>query len=108
MDGDNIDVMVKGKGEEMRRTFLFLFVVFMIFGGWAETTNVVASQCWAITRSGNRCKRRAIPNARYCRQHSDVRISSKTVERCRSMTTNDVQCREVPLPNSSYCKDHFK
>lgn len=27
-------------------------------------------QCWAVTRSGNRCKRRARPGERYCRQHA--------------------------------------
>lgn len=29
-------------------------------------------RCEAITLSGNRCKRRAIPGCKYCRQHAAI------------------------------------
>ena len=35
------------------------------------TTNVVV-RCAAVTKAGNQCMRRAIPDGRYCRQHSFI------------------------------------
>jgi len=58
----------------------------------AATNDVIVTQCWAMTKSGNCCKRRAVPNARYCKQHSADRTPSKAVDRCHSMTTNGGQC----------------
>lgn len=43
----------------------------------AVATNVPAAkvprqQCEAVTKSGNRCKRNAVPGARLCRQHQKI------------------------------------
>jgi len=92
----------------MRKVIAFLLVVFSVAVGLAATNEVVVSQCWAMTKSGNRCKRRAVPNERYCKQHSADRAPSKVPDRCRSMTTNGVQCSRAPLPNRNYCKEHLK
>lgn len=72
----------------------------------AVTNEIV--QCWAVTKSGNRCKRRAVVNERYCKQHSATRTSSTQPDRCRSMTTNGVRCAEKPVLNRAYCQQHLK
>ena len=46
------------------------------------TTNAPAAmlprqQCEAVTKSGNRCKRNAVPGARLCRQHQKIAKQSK-------------------------------
>jgi hypothetical protein len=65
-------------------------------------------RCWAVTQSGNRCKRRAVSGCRYCKQHSAERTLKRDFPRCRSMSTNDVQCSSAPLPSKSYCQEHLK
>ena len=72
------------------------------------THQVNCSRCWAVTKSGNRCKRRAASGCRYCKQHSADRVPKRNVSQCRSMTTNDVQCSNASMPNKSYCKEHVK
>ena len=72
------------------------------------TEQVNCSRCWAVTKSGNRCKRRAASGCRYCKQHSVDRTPKRNVSQCRSMTTNDVQCSNASMPNKSYCKEHVK
>ena len=72
------------------------------------TQQVNCSRCWAVTKSGNRCKRRAVSGCRYCKQHSADRAPKRNVSQCRSMTTNDVQCSNASMPNKSYCKEHVK
>ena len=67
-----------------------------------------ASRCWAVTKSGNRCKRRAVSGCRYCKQHSADRAAKRNYSRCRSMTKKDVQCSNAPLPGKSYCQEHLK
>ena len=71
----------------------------------ASTNDVV--QCWSITKSGNRCKRRAVANERYCKQHAADRTSNKQPNFCRSMTTNGVQCAEKPMTKRNYCQRHL-
>ena len=68
----------------------------------------VQGQCWAVTQSGARCKRRARPGARYCKQHSADVTPKKAPERCRSMTENGGQCSEKPVPGKNYCEKHLK
>ena len=65
------------------------------------------SQCWAMTKSGNRCKRRARPNERYCKQHSASASSAKPPTRCRSMTESLTQCEEKPVEGKNYCQKHL-
>lgn len=63
-------------------------------------------QCWAVTQSGNRCKRRARPGERYCRQHAASVVPKVTPDRCRSMTQKGERCNEKPAPGSNYCPRH--
>ena len=65
-------------------------------------------QCWSVTKSGNRCKRRARPNERYCKQHSESVSPSKPIEQCRSMTKSGIQCKDKPMKGKSYCSKHCK
>ena len=74
----------------------------------AKTAGDVQCQCWAVTQSGARCKRRARPGARYCKQHSADVTPKKAPERCRSMTENGGQCSEKPVPGKNYCEKHLK
>ena len=64
-------------------------------------------QCWSVTQSGNRCKRRAAPGERYCRQHAASAVPSKPVVRCRSMTPEGIQCAEKPVEGKRYCQKHL-
>lgn len=72
------------------------------------TEQVNCSRCWAVTKSGNRCKRRTASGCRYCKQHSVDRTPKRKVSQCRSMITNDVQCSNAPVPEKNYCKEHLK
>ena len=71
-----------------------------------RTEPPTVSQCWAMTQSGNRCKRRARPGERYCKQHSSQKPTAKNGERCRSMTEDGKQCEEKSAPGRRYCKKH--
>lgn len=64
-------------------------------------------QCWAVTKSGNRCKRRARPNEKYCKQHSANVSPTKPISRCRSMTEAGAQCQEKPVEGTCYCSKHL-
>ena len=107
----------------MRTSMIFLMMAatlmcfFVVEGKTKESTlhiennvtqQVNCSRCWAVTKSGNRCKRRAASGCRYCKQHSADRIPKRNVSQCRSMATNDVQCSNIPMPNKSYCQEHVK
>lgn len=77
-------------------------------GGANETKDSqVQCQCWAVTKSGNRCKRRARPNERYCKQHSASVSPTKPIPRCRSMTEAGTQCEEKPVDGKCYCSRHL-
>ena len=81
-------------------------------GGFIETalpTNATARvQCWAQTKSGNRCKRRAVSGERYCRQHSATIAPKKPLEKCRSFTDGGKPCDVKPVEGGIYCKGHLK
>ena len=74
----------------------------------AKPEDKAECQCWAVTKSGTRCKRRARPGVRYCKQHSADVTPKKAPERCRSMTENGGQCSEKPVPGKNYCEKHLK
>ncbi len=77
-------------------------------GGASETKDTqIQCQCWAITKSGNRCKRRARPNERYCKQHSASVSPTKPIPRCRSMTEAGTQCQEKTVDGKFYCSKHL-
>lgn len=107
----------------MRTLMIFLMMAatlmcfFVVEGKTKESTphienNVTqqdnGSRCWAMTKSGNRCKRRATSGCRYCKQHSADRVPKRKISQCRSITTDDVQCSNAPMPNKNYCKEHMK
>ena len=73
-----------------------------------QSTNATARvQCWAQTKSGNRCKRRAVCGERYCRQHSATIAPKKPLEKCRSFTDGGKPCDVKPVDGCSYCERHF-
>ena len=88
------------------RRLSFAFAALVLSAAAVAATNEVA-QCWAVTKSGSRCKRRAAPETRYCRQHAATRELKDTPPQCGSMTTNGVPCRAAPLPNRRYCAEHM-
>lgn len=88
------------------KTQLLIIAALLSFAGLAATNDY--ARCWAVTQSGNRCKRRAVSNERYCHQHSAARETKGEQDRCRSMTTNGVQCTGKPMSNRSYCVMHMK
>ena len=95
----------------MKRTILLLALSLSAVG-WAEDAEVPKQerervQCWAVTKSGNRCKRRAAAGKRYCRQHAAEVKPQKRPERCRSMTEDGKQCESKPLEGKSYCEKHI-
>ncbi len=63
-------------------------------------------QCHSVTNSGTRCKRRARPNSRYCKQHSSSVVPKKEIRRCRFMADEGTQCTAETKPNSRYCLQH--
>ena len=74
-----------------------------------QSTNAMCRvQCWAQTKSGNRCKRRAVSGERYCRQHSATIAPKKQPEKCRSLTEDGKPCEVKPVEGGIYCKGHLK
>ena len=74
----------------------------------AKPEDARAGQCWSATKSGNRCKRRAAPKERYCRQHAADSAPAKTPDRCRSFTEGGTRCNAKPVPGRNYCEKHMK
>ena len=98
----------------MKHWLILLLVTFAVSSAPADDKTAVKREkapppqpCWAVTRSGNRCKRRAAPGERYCRQHAASVAPSKPVARCRSMTPEGTQCAEKPVEGGRYCKKHL-
>lgn len=74
----------------------------------ADTNTPVRVQCFSQTQSGTRCKRRAVPGERYCRQHSPVAPVKAAVERCWSLLPDGSRCPERPPAGKRYCDKHAK
>ena len=87
------------------RRLSFALAAVVLAAAAVAAANEIA-QCWAVTKSGTRCKRRAAPETRYCRQHTATRELKDTPPQCSSVTTNGVPCRAAPLPNHRYCAEH--
>ena len=87
------------------RRLSFALAAVVLAAAAVAAANEIA-QCWAVTKSGTRCKRRAAPETRYCRQHTATRELKDTPPQCSSVTTNGVPCRAAPLPNRRYCAEH--
>lgn len=94
----------------MKRVVLLLVLSFCMVGlsGDAEAPKQERVQCWAMTKSGNRCKRRAAAGRRYCHQHAADVKPKKEQERCRSMTEDGKQCEAKPVKGKSYCEKHLE
>lgn len=91
-------------------TFLLLLSVLTVVDVLNATSSIGGQevvQCCSITNSGTRCKRRARPNTRYCKQHASSVIPKKKVARCRSILDNGTQCCEDAQTNSRYCLQHL-
>ena len=74
-----------------------------------QSTNATSRvQCWAQTKSGNRCKRRAVCGERYCRQHSSTFAPTKHLEKCRSFAEDGKPCEAKPVDGRNYCERHLK
>ena len=73
-----------------------------------STNTTVRVQYWAQTKSGNRCKRRAVSGERYCRQHSATIAPKREPEMCRSFTDDGKPCDAKPAEGSNYCERHLK
>ena len=72
-----------------------------------RVTNVVERvQCWAQTKSGTRCKRRAVKGERYCRQHSADKTVKVAPEKCRSFDESGKPCENKPVQDRNYCEKH--
>ena len=86
------------------------------------------ARCKALTKSGEQCKKRAMPALEYCSIHKasaekgvqahieeDIgagdekepdAISDKTRTRCKGSTKSGGQCRKRAVPGSEYCSIH--
>ena len=72
------------------------------------TNGVERVQCWAQTKSGTRCKRRAAPGGRYCRPHAAELAPKSAPEKCRSFTEDGRPCAAKPVERRNYCEKHLK
>ena len=94
----------------MKRVILLLALSLSMIG-WTDESETPKQekervQCWARTKSGNRCKRRAAAGKRYCHQHASS-VNPKTEQnRCRSMTEEGKQCESKPVEGKNYCEKH--
>lgn len=74
----------------------------------AKQVIVSQEQCWSVTKSGNRCSRRARPCERYCKQHSPEAPIKNPPKQCMSMTEKGLQCAKKPADGKRYCARHAK
>lgn len=74
-------------------------------------TNGVAAvvqrvQCHSVTKSGNRCKRKAAPGKLYCRQHAAQALATKPSDTCSYIFDDGKRCSETPVTGSRFCVKH--
>ena len=93
----------------MKRALLLLALSLSMvgFSGESEAPKQERTQCWAVTKSGNRCKRRAPSGKRYCHQHASTVNSKAEQKRCRSMTEAGKRCESTPVEGKNYCEKHM-
>lgn len=58
-------------------------VVSVIAATNAPAEKVSRQQCEAVTKSGNRCKRNAIPGEKLCRQHKKIAVRKSSTDSAR-------------------------
>ena len=76
-----------------------------------SSTNGVAAvaqrvQCHSVTKSGNRCKRKAVPGKLYCRQHAAQSPSAKPSETCAYISDDGKRCTASAASGSRFCAKH--
>lgn len=96
----------------MKRMVLLLALSLAMIG-WVDEPEALKqekerTQCWAMTQSGNRCKRRAAAGKRYCHQHAADVKPKKEPARCRSIAEDGKQCEAKPVEGKSYCEKHME
>jgi diacylglycerol O-acyltransferase len=86
------------------------------------------SRCKALTKSGGKCKKRALPGSEYCKVHQvyteedsrverdeefrvedeeeSDRVADVGTSRCKEVTRSGRQCKRRAMPGSPYCKLH--
>ncbi len=67
---------------------------------------VVRVQCHSVTKSGNRCKRKAPPGKMYCRQHSAPLPSTTTPVTCSHVSDDGKRCTATAAQGSWFCSQH--
>jgi hypothetical protein len=97
-------------------TFLMAFAVALsaCAGDGAKvvsSTNGVAAaarrvQCHSVTRSGNRCKRKAAPAKLYCRQHAAQSSAAKPSDACAYISDDGKRCAASASSGSRFCAKH--
>jgi len=99
----------------MKIPILILSLVLSAFA-WAEpivaSTNAISNvraswQCHSVTKSGNRCKRKAAPNQLYCRQHAASTAVKQHPASCCYLDDADVRCKAKAMDGKRYCTQHL-
>lgn len=67
---------------------------------------VVRVQCHSVTKSGNRCKRKAPPGKMFCRQHSAPLPSTTTPVTCSHVSDDGKRCTATAVQGSRFCPQH--
>ena len=75
-------------------------------------TNVLGSvhaswQCHSVTKSGNRCKRKAAPSQLYCKQHAASTTVKQAPASCCYLDDAGVRCKAKALDGKRYCAKHL-
>ena len=63
-------------------------------------------QCHSVTKSGNRCKRKAVPQKLYCRQHSSATLLKGDSGPCFFVSESGARCEFTRMAGRRYCKVH--
>ena len=76
-----------------------------------SSTNGVAAvmqrvQCHSVTKSGNRCKRKAAPGKLYCRQHAAQLPAAKSSGACAYISDDGKRCTASAVPGDRFCSKH--
>ena len=63
--------------------------------------------CAAVSRSGNRCRNKALTGKNFCTIHDDVEQSeSGEKKQCKGRRTNGERCKMQTSSKSGYCYYH--
>ena len=63
-------------------------------------------QCHSVTKSGNRCKRKAVAGRLYCRQHSVPAPAKVPNAQCGYVSDDGKRCPAPVVPSSRFCDKH--